>query len=161
MSAVTTQRSGCCRGYGSLTLGLTWQPVSIYTGHHAEQAVALRPATPPQASLVWASPEYGRKIEAGMGTSGCGDQIDLRHGLHDSFHSYISFQQLQTCAGLQASRMAVECTLSNSMILCFSWKALDHQAASKGHASGELTTGWGLLLQQRKNYKEVCFPALY
>jgi len=90
MSAVTIQRSGSCRGYGSLSFGLTRQ-ACFYTGHHAEQAVTPRPATPSQASVVWTTPEYGRKKEDGMGTSGCGNQICLRHRPCDSFHSYISF----------------------------------------------------------------------
>lgn len=120
--------------------------------------MAVRPATPPQASVVG---EHGRRREAGMGTSGCGDQICLRHRLCDSFHFDVSFQQLQTYAAPQASRVTTECAWGNSMILCVSWKALDLQAASKGHASGELPTGWGPLLQERKHYKEVFFLALY
>jgi len=57
--------------------------------------------------------------------------------------------------------MTADCALGNSMMLCLSWKALDHQAAYMGHASGELLTDWGQLLQKRKHYKEVCFLALY
>lgn len=42
--------------------------VRFSTRHHAEQAVALRPAIPPWASVVWAPPERGRRREASVGT---------------------------------------------------------------------------------------------
>lgn len=96
-----------------------------------------------------------------MGTSGCGDQICLRHRLCDSFHFHVSFQQLQMCTGPQGSRVMIEDVLGNSITLCLSWKALDHQAYSKGHASDELPTGLEPLLQKKKHYKKVCFLDSY
>lgn len=66
--------------------------------------------------LLRAFPEHGRKREASIQPYRCGDQIWLTCRLCDSFHSYVSFQPLQTCVA--TSKVATMCALGNSIIFC-------------------------------------------
>lgn len=148
MSTVIIKRPGCCRGCGSLTFGLTWK-ACFYTRDHTEQAAGLDTCnTFPGFSCV-GSPRLWVEKRRCMGTSGC-----LRHRLCDSLHFHVSFQQLQMCTDPQGSRVMIEDVLGNNITLCLSWKALDHQTYSKGHASDELPTGWKPLLQKKETLQE-------
>lgn len=83
------------------------------------------------------------------------NRFDLRHRFYDSFYFKVSFQQIQTFVGSQASTTARVYASRNSIMFCPSWKTLDHQATSMGYVSDRLPAAWEALLQNRKHHKAV------
>lgn len=93
------------------------------TGYHAEQAVALRTTTPPQASVVWASPEGGWKREAGMSNLDVETGYVLTTGTVTPSTLMLAFSSFKTVlAHKQAEwqQSALWTTLMISMTLCLS-----------------------------------------